>query len=126
MMELLNVDDNLTIASHLTVCEGTYDRLKGLLGVRHLDDHQALWIRRCNAIHTFFMLLTIDAAFLDDDMRVVRLIADMKPWRVCLPARRATSVIEGPAGMIRRGNLREGSRLGVTTGHDHSFERVKS
>jgi len=114
--ELINLDENLRIASRLRICETTGERLRGLLGISHLDDNQAVWIQRCNSIHTFFMQMTIDVAFLDDQLRIVKLISKMTPWRICLPVLRATSIVEGPVGMIPRGKLKRGSQLQVISG----------
>lgn len=114
MPTLFNSDADTVIASRLRICESTHERLKGLLGTRYLDDDQAVWIRPCNSIHTFFMLMTIDVAFVDDKLRVVKLIPAMTPWRVCLPVRGAAGVVEGPVGMIRRGHLRKGTQLRVS------------
>jgi uncharacterized membrane protein (UPF0127 family) len=114
MPKLFNSDQDLEVAGRLRICERTTERLRGLLGTRRLAEDQAVWIRPCNSIHTFFMLMTIDVAFVDEDLRVVKLIPAMTPWRVCLPVRRAASVIEGPVGMIRRGRLRQGAQLRVT------------
>lgn len=114
MSTLYNSDEDIEIAGRLRICERTGDRLKGLLGTRRLDDDQAVWIRPCNAIHTFFMLMTIDVVFVDDELRVIKLIRAMTPWRICLPVRRAAGVIEGPVGMIQRGRLRKGAQLRVS------------
>ena len=113
MTELVNSNEDVRIASRLRVCATPGERLKGLLGTSHLDEDQAVWIQRCNCIHTFFMSMTIDVAFLDDQLRVVKLIPAMTPWQICLPVFRATSVVEGPVGMIRRGKLKRGSQLRV-------------
>lgn len=116
MARLINLDTGEVIASRLRVCTSTPDRLRGLLGTARLDDDQAVWITPCNSIHTFFMLLSIDAAFLDRDYRVIKLIRDMTPFRVCLPVIGAIGVVEGSVGMIRRGRLRRGTRLRITRG----------
>lgn len=114
MPTLFNSDEGLEIAARLRICEDARSRLKGLLGTRHLDADQAIWIRPCNSIHTFFMWMTIDVAFIDAELRVLKVISHMTPWRVCLPVRHAAGVIEGPAGMIERGRIRKGTRLRVT------------
>lgn len=113
MPELVNLDSGETIASELRVCARIGDRMRGLLGTRRLAPHQAVWISPCNAIHTFFMSMTIDVAFLDREQRVLKLIPSMTPWRMCLPVRGAAGVVEGPVGMIRAGKLKKGSRLAI-------------
>ncbi len=114
MTSIINVDEQIVVASRVRVCERTGDRLRGLIGTRKLDPSEAVWIRPCNSIHTFFMLMTIDVAFLDSDLRVVKVIPWMTAWRVCLPVAGADSVLEGPGGMIERAKLRRGTRLAFT------------
>ena len=57
------------------------ERAKGLIGVRALPPGTGLLIPRCNAIHTFFMSMTIDATFLDRENRVVKVVRGIRPWR---------------------------------------------
>lgn len=115
MFELVNLDTDEVVAGRLRECRSLSDRLRGLLGTRRLDPDQAVWITPCNSIHTFFMLMTIDIAFLDAELRVVKLIPDMTPFRVCLPVPKAIGVIEGPVGFIQRAALKQGTRLDIRT-----------
>ena len=61
------------------------------------------------------MLMTIDVAFLDAELRVIKLIPDMTPFRVCLPVPHAIGVLEGPVGFIRAAALKQGTRLEIRT-----------
>ena len=113
MATLHNLDTGAQVAGRVRLCRTAAQRLRGLLGVRSLAPDQAVWIEPCDSIHTFFMQMSIDVAFLDRDCRVVRLIPAMSPWRICLPVRRAVGVIEGPVGMIARGGMHRGTRLEI-------------
>ena len=57
------------------------ERAKGLIGTKSLPEGEGLLIKRCNAIHTFFMSFPIDATFLDGDGRPVKTVRGIKPWR---------------------------------------------
>ena len=57
------------------------ERAKGLIGVKSLPPGEGLLIPGCNAIHTFFMSMTIDATFLDRENRVVKVVRGIRPWR---------------------------------------------
>jgi len=57
-----------------------------------------------------FMRFAIDAVFLDRDDRVVKIAADLRPWRMA-GSRGAKSVIELPAGEAQRRGLKAGDRL---------------
>ena len=86
-------------------------RVRGLLGRGPLQEGQALLIKPCASIHTFFMRFAIDAAFLSGDLRVVRAISTLKPWRATRLYSRAAMVVELPAGTLVRTGTREGDVL---------------
>lgn len=57
-------------------------RLKGLIGCTDLPPGEGLLITSCRAIHTCFMRMTIDATFLDRKGRVVKVVRNIRPWRL--------------------------------------------
>ena len=63
----------------------------------------------------WFMRFAIDAVFLDADNRVLRIAADLRPWRVA-GRRGARAVVELAAGECARVGLREGDRLVLRRG----------
>jgi hypothetical protein len=82
-------------------------RLRGLLGRAQPASGEGLLLRPTGSIHTWFMRFPIDAVFLDRDLRVLRVVSGMRPWRTA-SARRARAVLELAPG--------EAARRGVTTG----------
>lgn len=75
------------------------ERAKGLIGRRALASGQGLLIERCNAIHTFFMRFPIDATFLDRDGKVVKVVRNVRPWRLMVwGGWRAVQVLETASG----------------------------
>ena len=55
-------------------------------------------IKKCNAIHTFFMGYPIDAAFLDGSGAVVKKVRGIPPWRpIVWGGFRAVQVLETPS-----------------------------
>ena len=70
-------------------------RLRGLIGRKGLPPGEGMLILRCNAIHTCFMRFAIDATFLDRDDNVVKVVRNIRPWRLCVwGGRRAAKVLE--------------------------------
>ncbi len=59
-----------------------FERARGLIGRTRLPDGEGLLILKCNAIHTCFMRFAIDATFLDKDDRVVKVVRNVRPWRL--------------------------------------------
>jgi uncharacterized membrane protein (UPF0127 family) len=79
--------------------ETIFERMRGLLGATGLAPNRGLWINSCNSIHSFFMAFSIDVVYLDKNNTVLRIIKDMRPWRVnaCWSAQ---SVIELGQGQV--------------------------
>ncbi len=114
MAQLLN-SQNQILASQLKIADSHWSRIKGLLGTESLQSQEALWIHRCNSIHTFFMKYSIDCVFLDRDLKVKALKEQVKPSRMTLPIWGASSVIEMRSGQIRDLGLTLGEQLHVRT-----------
>ena len=96
----------------MELAETSEKRRRGLLGRDMLDPSAALIIAPCSAIHTFFMRFVIDVVFVDRDGRVLKMVSDVKPWRIAASSR-AYAVVELNAGAIRRGELVVGDRLSL-------------
>ncbi|GAA4336391.1 hypothetical protein GCM10023144_30650 [Pigmentiphaga soli] len=85
-------------------------RLRGLLGRPPLAPGEALWIAPCKAVHTFGMRHALDVAFIDRHGRIVRIVPELRPWRIAFcPA--AAAVAEARAGESVRGGWRHGMAL---------------
>ena len=77
------------------------ERAKGLIGVKSLPPEEGLLIPGCNAIHTFFMSMAIDATFLDRENRVVKVVRGIRPWRPFVwGGWRAAKVLETAAATV--------------------------
>ena len=63
------------------VARTLFARMKGLIGTKRLPPGEGMLILRCNAIHTFFMSIPINAIFLDREDRVVKVVRNIRPWR---------------------------------------------
>lgn len=82
-----------------------WQRLKGLMGRKSLPPGEGMLILRCNAIHTCFMRFAIDATFLDKHDQVVKVVRNIRPWRLCVwGGRRACKVLETPAAACPTGD----------------------
>lgn len=86
-------------------------RFIGLMGRKELPLGEGLLIRPCNSIHTFFMRIAIDAAFLDRDDRIVKRYDALPPWRATAVHFKAVAVLELPAGTLLASGTQEGDLL---------------
>jgi uncharacterized membrane protein (UPF0127 family) len=86
------------------------ERMKGLLGSPPLNSDEALLIKPCSSIHTFAMQYPIDLVFLDHQWKVIKTVANLRPWRIAA-APAAGMVLELPVGSLERLQLTEGQQL---------------
>lgn len=107
-MKLKKAQVDSVLFSQLERAQGTWQRMVGLLCHKGLNSEQALWITRCNAVHTFFMKFSIDCVFVDRTGRVKKVYHDVKPWKWAGPVWGATDVIEMAAGQARAKNIEVG------------------
>jgi uncharacterized membrane protein (UPF0127 family) len=98
------------IASRALLADGHLSRLKGLLGKRRLDQGEALIIRPCWSIHTWFMRFPLDVLFVDKEGRVRKIVRAMGPWRLAF-SRGSADALEFEAGALDSTDLREGDDL---------------
>ncbi len=99
------------LAHHVQMASSMVDRMAGLLGRAGLAPGEGLLIRRCRAIHTWFMRFTIDVVFIDRASRVVAVQPSVPPWRMSSIVWDARDVIELPAGTVQTVRLRVGDEL---------------
>ena len=100
-------EDGRVVCERCFVAGSFFARSRGLLGRRELPPGEGLLLRPAGSIHMFFMRFAIDTVFLDRDLRVVGVAANLRPWRMA-GRRRAKATLELAAG--------EAARAGVTAG----------
>lgn len=112
----LRVEDRLAPV-HVEAAHHYRRRLVGLIGRTRLASDQSLWIPRCRSIHMFFMRFAIDAVFLDEHGRVLRVRAGLKPWRTAT-VWRARSVLELAAGTAADLGIEENCHVQIVADAD--------
>ena len=104
------VADGRVVCPALSVADTAVSRMKGLLGRHSLAIGEGLLLRPAGSIHTAFMRFPIDAVFLDANLRVLRVEANLRPWRIAAQ-RGARAVVELPAGTAEGMGLAVGLTL---------------
>ena len=110
----LRHSDGTIVCERCFVVDTPIARMKGLIGRSELPAGEGIVIRPCNSIHMFFMRFAIDAIFLDRTNTVVKIAANLKPWRMAW-ARRAHAVVELAAGEAERRGVSLGDHLEFTS-----------
>lgn len=106
--------DQAVIAEPLRMADNFFTRAKGLLGTKSLPEGHGLLIRPCNSVHMLGMSYAIDVVFLSKTLEVLRVIPELKPWRLSPVVKGAHQVLELPQGTIARLGLVPGDKLVVT------------
>jgi uncharacterized membrane protein (UPF0127 family) len=107
-------EDGLVVCDACGVASTFVTRLRGLLGRRGLAAGEGLLIRPTNSIHTFFMRFPVDVVFLDRHGVVVKIVSNLRPWRIAAAAR-ARDVVELRAGEASARGIRLGDRIALRT-----------
>jgi uncharacterized protein len=103
-------EDGTIVCERCLLAETALTRMRGLLGRRELPSGEGILLRPASSVHMAFMRFPIDAVFLDRDLRVVKIAADLRPWRAA-GSRGAKAVLELPAGEAKKRGLMAGDRL---------------
>jgi uncharacterized protein len=106
--------DGSVVCEHCFVADSPLSRMRGLLGVDGLEPGEGVLLRPAGSIHTAFMRFAIDVVFLDRSGTVVKVSADVAPWR-SRSARRARAVLELRAGECARRRIVVGDILQVAS-----------
>jgi uncharacterized membrane protein (UPF0127 family) len=106
------VDDRTeaAVAERVGLATAFWPRLKGLLGRRKLDADEGIYFPNCSSIHMLGMLFAIDVLYVDSEMKVLRVVENLRPWRLsmCVGAR---GVVELSSGVARARDVRVGDPL---------------
>jgi uncharacterized protein len=106
----LRREDGSIVCERCVLADTALARMRGLLGRRDLPSGEGILLKPASSVHMAFMRFPIDAVFLDRDLRVVKVAADLQPWRLA-GSRGAKAVLEIPAGEAARRGLSVGDRL---------------
>ena len=109
-----NTTRNLTLVSSGRVADNMFTRLRGLIGARPPKPGEGLLIVPCSSVHTHFMSFPIDVVYVDRDLQVVAIDAEMAPWRFGKMRQGVCFVIELPAGAAAAAGIETSDELQVT------------
>lgn len=99
-LQVRNLTRGTIVAEKAGLADNYFTRLRGLIGRRTLHAGEALIIRPCSSIHTFFMSFPIEVLFVDEGNRIVRATQAIAPWRIGPIVGSARYVVELPRGAV--------------------------
>lgn len=108
--QLRVVRSGAILGTEVERADSPWRRMVGLLGRRSLPPGRGMRFGSTSSLHMMFMRFAIDVVYFDRDERVVKLVSDLKPWRVTA-ARGAKGAYELPAGVIADADIAVGDEL---------------
>ena len=129
-MVLVNATKNTVVCDRAHFASSVLKRMVGLLNRKAFAEGEGLLIDRCYGIHTIGMRFPIDVLFLDKELRVMRAVSALPPFRICI-VRQAVYVLELPVGAITHSRTAMGDQIqmkamGGTTPTDPSADRTQN
>ena len=101
--------DGRLLMDRLRFARSARTRMKGLLGRTSLEAGEGCAFRE-KSIHMLFMRMPLDIVFCDPELRVVKVVPELKPWRFA-GCKEARYVLEIGPGEAERLGLRAGVAL---------------
>ncbi len=113
------------LATRVKKADNFFTRVVGLLKRNGLSPEEALWLVPSKGIHTIGMKFPIDVVFLDKNNVVLRLISGLVPYRITSLHFRGQSVLELPAGTIKKSQTEVGDRLEISLAEVSEMDDLK-
>ena len=107
----INLRTGEVLGDKVLIATTFLQRLRGLLGRKHLLSGEGLFIPHCSSIHTFFMQFPIDVVFLNREREVTKLIEALAPFRTALGPRGTHAVLELQSGTLESVGCEEGDTI---------------
>ena len=111
-MKIKHIKSGKYLGSEIKEAKSFGDRTMGLMFKTTMDGFDGLILSPCPSIHTFFMRFNIDVVFTDKNFSIVKIIRNMKPWRMSGMYLKAFYGIELPSGRLDQ-SIIEGDQLEV-------------
>lgn len=112
-MKIYNSTQNNLIADDVKVAQNFVTRSIGLLSKKSISESEALIIKPCCSIHTFFMKFAIDVLFVGANGQIVALHENVTPWRILPIHLKSKYVIELASGQIALKNICLGDIISI-------------
>src|SRR5699024_3923108 len=101
---IINTQRDIVLAREVRLANNPFTRMKGLMGVKRLERQEAMFIYRCQQIHTCFVRFRIDYLFLDRQYAVIQALTNIDAWKMSEKVPKACAGIELPTRVIEHTN----------------------
>lgn len=104
--------DGSVLLARIVVADGFFAKGLGLMGRKGLPAGEGLYLKGCSGVHTCFMRFALDLIYVDADLKVLKVVSGLKPWRASM-CRGARGVFESYAGTFAAAKLALGEKLAL-------------
>jgi uncharacterized protein len=112
-MRIINSTKDSILADKAVMADRAFSRARGLLGRKEFNKGEAMVLKPCNSVHTFFMRFAIDVVFVDKNNKVIGMLLCLKPFRITGICWQSKQAIELPVGTILSSNTTKGDSLSL-------------
>jgi uncharacterized protein len=124
-MVLVNATKKTVVSDKCHFANTVLKRMVGLLNRGQFGEGEGLLLDRCYGIHTFGMRFPIDVLFLDKDLRVIRAVKALPPYRTCV-VKKSVYVLEVPVGALAASHTVEGDQIQIRTANTDTTTSVRA
>ena len=124
-MPVINLTKKTWLATKVRKVDSFLTRLIGLLKRKRLGPEEAFWLVPSKGIHTVGMRFHIDVIFLDKEKKAIELISSLAPYSFTGLRLTARSVLELPAGTIKKSHTEVGDQLEVSLAESSAMDDLK-
>lgn len=112
-VKIVNRTQGTVIAERAELAQSLWSRFMGLMGKRDLPPGGGLVLTdQTGGVHMFFMRFPLDVVFIAKDRSVVKVVSNLKPWRISDPiVAGSRHAIEVPVGAIARSRTQIGDTI---------------
>lgn len=96
---------------NIEVADSFWTRFRGLMCRKRLLSGHGLLLAPCSSIHMSFMRFCLDAVYIDQDYRILKIVRKLHPWIGFSWCHNAWGVIELPSGDASKYKLQVGETL---------------
>lgn len=93
------------------ISQSLWEKSLGVIGWRDFGKYNGLLLTQTTAIHTFFVKMPLDVVFLDQEMKVVKILENLKPWSFSPIVWQAKHTLELPKDAVKKHKLVVGTVL---------------
>jgi uncharacterized protein len=123
-MVLVNATRKTVVSDRCHFANTVLKRMVGLLNRRRFARGEGLLLDRCYGVHTFGMRFPIDVLFLDKDLRVIRAVKGLPPYRTSI-VKKAVYVLELPVGALEASRTEEDDQIQIRTAQAEPVTSVR-